>query len=209
MKGDRRTISVTAHGEASVAPDIAIVSFAVSGDGKELGPTRDEVSGRSSAVLARLRELKLRDGDVNAPDVGIQPEYDYRRGQRIVGYRVVRQMTVKVRDLGRLGEVLDSVVAAGANELHGAEMSSADPSAAEHEALRAAVEAARAKAEVLASAAGVKLGAIARIEEEPGGGGPVPKLRMMAAMAEADAPTDVAAGDLTVTRTIRAWFEIA
>jgi uncharacterized protein YggE len=209
MKGDRRTISVTATGDATVAPDLAVISFAVSAEGKELGPARDVVNGRSSAVLARLRELKLKAGDLNAPDVEIHPQNDHRRGQRLVGYLVVRRMTAKVRDLDRLGTVLDAVVAAGANEVHGAEMSAADPSAAEHEALRAAVGAARSKAEVLATAAGVKLGSVARIEEEPGGGVPMPRMRMMAAMAEADAGTEVAAGDLTVSRTIRAWFEIA
>ena len=210
MKPDRRGISVSAQGEASVAPDLAIVSFAVSGEGKDLSPTRDDVNKRSSAVLAKVRELEIADGDINAPDVGIHPQYDYRKGQRLTGYRVTRQMTVKVRDLDRLGDVLDGVVGAGANEVFGAQMSAADPSAAEHAALASAVAAARAKAEVLATAAGVKLGAVARIEEEADyGGAPMPKMRMMTAMAEsADAGTEVATGDLTVTRRIRAWFEL-
>jgi uncharacterized protein len=210
MRPDRRGISVSAQGEASVAPDLAIVSFAVSGDGKELSPTRDDVNRRSSAVIAKVRELEIADGDINAADVGIHPQYDYRKGQRLTGYRVSRQMTVKVRDLDRLGDVLDGVVGAGANEVFGAQMSAADPSAAEHAALQAAVTTARAKAEVLATAAGVKLGAVARIEEEADfGGPPMPKMRMMAAIAEsADAPTEVATGDLTVTRRIRAWFDL-
>ena len=204
-----RWISVSAEGEASVAPDLAVVSFAVTGNGRELAPTRDDVNQRSSAVLAALRDLGVADGDLNAPDVGIHPEYDYRKGQRLIGYRVMRQMTAKVRDLDRLGDVLDGLVAAGANEVHGAQMSASDPSAAEHEALAAAVTAARAKAEVLATASGVKLGPLARIDEEADfGGSPMPKMRMMAMVESADAPTEVAAGDLTVTRRIRAWFDL-
>lgn len=206
---EERRISVIAEGEATVAPDLAVVSFAVSGEGRELAPTRDEVNRRASAVLAALRKLELADGDINAPDVAIHPQYDYRKGQKLTGYRVVRQMTAKVRDLDRLGDVLDGLLAAGANEVHGAQMSAADPSAAEHAALEAAVRAARAKAEVLAAAAGVKLGQVARIEEEADGPTPMPRMRMMGAMAEADAGTEVAAGDLTVTRTIRAWFELS
>ena len=147
MAEQERWISVVATGEASVAPDLAIVSFAVTGSGKELAPTRDDVNKRSSKVLASLRELGVAEGDLNAPDVGIHPEYDYRKGQRLTGYRVVRQMTAKVRDLDRLGDVLDWLVSAGANEVHGAQMSASDPSAAEHEALRPAITAARAKAE--------------------------------------------------------------
>ena len=202
-------IGVVATGEASVAPDMAIVSFAVSGNGKQLAPTRDDVNVRSSSVLARLRELGVADADLNAPDVGIHPEYDYRRGQRLTGYRVTRQMTAKVRDLDRLGEVLDGLVGAGANEVHGAQMSASDPSAAEHEALRAAVSAARAKAQAVAEAGGVTIGGLARVEEEAAHPGPIPRMRMLAAAAEADqAPTEVAAGELTVTRAVRAWFTI-
>ncbi|HEX7195255.1 MAG TPA: SIMPL domain-containing protein [Candidatus Limnocylindria bacterium] len=206
MNEEGRWISVSAEGEASVAPDLAVVSLSVSGSGRELAATRDDVNVRSSSVLARLRELGIAEGDLNAPDVGIHPEYDYRRGQRLTGYRVVRQVTARVRDMDRLGDVLDGVVAAGANEVHGARMSAADPSAAEHEALRAAVAAARAKAEVLAVAAGVVLGTVARIEEADASGPPLPKMRMMAMAESADVPTEIATGDLTVTRHIRAWF---
>jgi uncharacterized protein len=204
-----RWISVVATGEATVAPDLAVVSFAVSGSGKELAPTRDDVNRRSSSVLARLRELNVADADLKAPDVAIHPEYDYRKGQRLTGYRVVRHMSAKVRDLDGLGEVLDGLVAAGANEVHGAQMSASDPSAAEHDALRAAVAEARARAEVLAEAGGVRLGPLARVEEEPAHGQPMPRMRMLAAGSIAEeAPTEVAAGDLTVTRRVRAWFAI-
>lgn len=206
---EKRWISVVAEGEASVAPDMAVVSFAVSGDGKELTAARDDVNGRSSTVLAKLRELGIGKADINAPDVGIHPQYDYRKGQRLTGYRVVRQMTAKVRDLDRLGGVLDGVVAAGANEVQGAAMTASDPSTAEHEALRAAVAAARAKAKAMADAAGVKLGAVQRIEEDPGHEPPMPKMGMMAMSESADASTEVVAGDLTVTRHIRAWFELS
>ena len=177
----KRWISVTAEGEASVAPDLAIVSFAVSGDGKELATTRDDVNRRASDVLAKLRELGIADGDLNAPDVAIHPQYDYRKGQRLIGYRVTRQMTAKVAILESLGGVLDGIVAAGANEGHGTQMTASDPSAAEHEALAAAVAAARAKAEALAEAAGVSLGGVSRIEEEDGGtAGPLPRFGAMA-----------------------------
>ena len=202
-------ISVVASGEASVAPDLAIVSFSVSGEGKQLAPTRDDVNRRASAVLAALRKLEIAEGDLNAPDVGIHPQYDYRKGQRLTGYHVQRQMTARIRDLERLGEVLDGVVAAGANEVHGTQMSAADPSAPEHEALASAVTAARAKAEAIAAAAGVKLGALTRLEEDADAGAqPMPKMAMMRMEAAGGVSTEVAAGDLSVERRIRAWFAI-
>ena len=206
-----RWISVTAQGEATVAPDLALVSFAVSGTGKDLAPAREDVIRRSSSVLARLRELGIADPDLNAPDVSIHPEYDYRRGQRLIGYRVVRQMSARIRDLDALGGVLDALVAAGANEVGGAQMTAADPSTAEQQALAAAVAAARTKAEALAEAAAITLRDVVRIEEEPGPGmGPMPRFKAMGGIAEsADAAIEVAPGDLTVTRHIRAWFSIA
>jgi uncharacterized protein YggE len=209
LKSDRRWISVTAAGQASVTPDMAVVSFAVTGTGKELGATRDDVNARSSSVLARLREIGIAEVDLNAPDVMVQPEYDYGKGQRLIGYRVVRQMVASVRDLDRLGDVLDGVVGAGANEVHGAQMKSSEPSAAEHEALRQATAAGRANAEVLAAAAGVTLGGVLRIEEVLDvNGPPMPQMRMMAAAESADVQTEVAIGDLAVTCHIRAWFAI-
>ena len=205
-----RWISVTALGEASVSPDLAIVSIGVSGKAKRLGPARDDVNGRTSAVLTALRELAIGDADLDAPDVAIHPDYDYRSGgQKLTGYRVSRRVTARVRDLGALGSVLDAAVGAGANEMHGVHMSSTDPSAGEHQALGVAVAAARAKAEAIAAAAGVTLGTALRIEEEPDlGAAPMGGVRMAAIAEASDVPTDVATGDLTVTRRVRATFSI-
>lgn len=203
-------ISVTATGDERIAPDTALVGLTVSGSGKDLAKTRDDVNRRATSVLERLRQIGVQDTDIQAPDGVIQPEYDYSKGQRLIGYRVARHVTVRVRELARLGEVLDGVVAAGANEVGGTQMSAADPSATEHAALARAVEAARAKAAAIATAVGVTLGRVVRVEEEPGAAGPpIPRMRMAMAMAEdAIAPTEIAPGELTISRTVRAWFAI-
>jgi uncharacterized protein len=204
-----RWISVAASGEATIAPDMAVVTLAASASGGDVASLRADVNTRASAVLAALRDLGVADGDIDAPDIRIEPQYDYRRGQRPIGYRVVRDMTVRVRDLERLGEVFDGIVRAGANEVHGAQMAASDPSVAEHAALEAAVRAARNKAELLARSAGVTLGAVARIEEEAGWAGPPqPMFRAMAAADSAEVPTEVVPGELRVSRQIRVWFLI-
>jgi hypothetical protein len=205
----RRWISVSGDGEATVAPDMAVVTMAVSAKGKELAPTRDDVNTRTSAVLARLRELGVADADLQAPDVEIHPEYDYRRdAQKLIGYRVARSVTARVRALDTLGDVLDGVSATGANEVHGARMAASDPSAAEHAALASAVGAARASADAIASAAGVTLGGVIRVEEAERMDAPRGMMRMAAMAESADVPTEVAAGELTVRRAVRAWFAI-
>jgi uncharacterized protein YggE len=205
----RRWISVSGDGEATVAPDLAVVTMAVSAKGKELAPTRDDVNTRTSAVLARLRELGVADTDLQAPDVEIHPEYDYRRdAQKLVGYRVSRSVTASVRDLDALGSVLDGISAAGANEVHGARMAASDPSTAEHAALAAAVEAARASAEAIAAAAGATLGLVIRVEEGERMEMPRGMMRMAAMAESADAPSEVAPGELTVRRSVRVRFAI-
>ena len=205
----KRWISVSGEGEATIAPDMAVVSLAVSAKGTELGPTRDDVNARTSSVLARLRELDVADADLQAPDVEIHPEYDYRRdAQKLLGYRVSRTVTARVRALDTLGGVLDAISAAGANEVHGARMAASDPSEAEHAALAAAVEAARSSAEAIASAAGVTLGDVLRVEEAERMDMPRGAMRMAAMAESADVPTEVAAGELTVRRAVRARFAI-
>jgi uncharacterized protein YggE len=205
----KRWISVGGEGEATVAPDMAVVSLAVSAKGAELGPTRDDVNTRTSSVLERLRELGVADADLQAPDVEIHPEYDYRRdAQKLIGYRVSRTVTARVRALDTLGGVLDAISAAGANEVHGARMAASDPSAAQHAALAAAVEAARASAEAVASAAGVTLGDVIRVEEAERMDLPRGAMRMAAMAESSDVPTEVAAGELTVRRAVRARFAI-
>lgn len=205
----KRWISVSGDGEATVAPDMAVVTMAVSAKGKELASTRDDVNARTSAVLARLRELGIADADLQAPDVEIHPEYDYRRdAQKLLGYRVSRSVTARVRALDTLGDVLDAVSAAGANEVHGARMEASDPSAAEHAALASAVAAARASADAIASAAGVTLGGVIRVEEAERMDLPRGAMRMAAMVESSGVPTEVAEGELTVRRSVRAWFGI-
>lgn len=205
----KRWIAVSGEGEATVAPDMAVVAMAVSAKGRELAPTRDDVNTRTSAVLARLRELGVADADLQAPDVEIHPEYDYRRdAQKLSGYRVSRSITARVRVLDALGGVLDGVSAAGANEVHGARMEASDPSASEHAALAAAVAVARASAEAIATAAGVALGGVIRVEEAERMDLPRGAMRMSAMAESADLPTEVATGELSVRRTVRARFAI-
>ena len=205
----KRWISVSGEGEATLTPDMAVVTMAVSAKGKELAPTRDDVNARTSAVLAQPRELGVADADLQAPDVEIHPEYDYRRdAQKLSGYRVSRTVTARVRALDTLGGVLDAISAAGANEVHGARMAASDPSGAEHAALAAAVEAARASAGAIAGAAGVTLGDVIRVEEAGRMDLPRGAMRMAAMSESADVPTEVAAGELTVRRAVRARFAI-
>jgi uncharacterized protein YggE len=204
--------AIVVHGEATVRrmPDLAVVSLAVAIADKQVAKARDEVNRRSSAILERLRGLGLPEADVQAASLVVRPTYDYGRGApKVTGYEASRPMTLRIRDVELLGPVLDGLVDDGATQVHGTTMELAEPEAATREALSVAVGVARSRAEAMAAAAGVSLGAPLRIEEGDSMSGPIRPVGMMrmAAAAEA-APTEVAAGEIEVTATVHSWFAI-
>lgn len=204
--------AIAASGQATVrrVPDLAVVSLAVTVQDKDAGKARDEANRRASAILERMRGQGLPEADVQATSLTVQPTYDYSGGkQRITGYQASRPMTLRVREISLLGPILDGLVDDGATQVHGTSMELAQPEAAAQEALATAVGVARARAEALAGAAGLSLGAPLRIEESGDAGvTPVTRGAMMRLAADESAPTEVAAGEIEITATVRAWFAI-
>jgi uncharacterized protein YggE len=202
---------IVVSGEATVrrVPDLAVVSLAVTIREREVEPARTTANTRASAILAAVRELGMSETDVTAPSLAVQPVYDYRHGARLTGYEASRPMTIRVRDLANLGPLLDALVDEGATQVHGTSMELAEPAEAAHEALAAAVAAARGRAEALAAAAGLSLGEPIRIEEESGGFAPMPRLMAMGKGAVADtAPTEIEAGEVEIAARVRVWFAV-
>jgi hypothetical protein len=205
--------AIVVAGEATVrrAPDLAVVAGSVSVRDARLEDARDRANTRASAILAMLRELGIPDADVVAPSLQTHPTYDHARGRtKLTGYEANRPFSVRVRDLALLAPLLDRLVDDGPTQLHGTSMELDDAEAAYREALGAAVAQARGRAELLAGAAGVTLGAALRVEEESGGApGPFAMRGMMQAEMAADAaPTEVAAGEVEISARVRAWFAL-
>jgi uncharacterized protein YggE len=204
--------AIVVHGEATVrrVPDLAVVSLAVRARGKQPAPARDEANRRASAILGHLRELGLHEADMQASSLVVHPTYDNPRGgPKITGYEASRPMTLRIRDIDLLGPVLDGLVDDGATQVQDTAMELAEPEAATREALTAALAVARSRAGALAIAAGVSLGDPLRIEEGESVSGPIRPMGMlrMAAAQEA-APTEVAAGEIEVSATVRVWFAL-
>jgi uncharacterized protein len=204
--------AIVASGEATVrrVPDLAAVSLAVTMRDKQAAPARDEANRRASAILAHVRDLGVPDTDVQAPSVIVNPVYDYGRGApKLTGYEASRPITVRVRQVEVLGPLLDGLVDDGATQVHGTAMELAEPEEARREALASAMAVARARAEALATAAGVALGETLRVEETEASSGPIPRGAMLRMSAQEAAPTEVAAGEVEITATVRAWFAIS
>ena len=140
----------------------------------------------------------------------MQPEYDYKDGaQQLRGQSVTHQYVVVVRDLERLGQVVDGGLAAGATTLDGVGFRTADPGPADAAARAAAFADARARAKLLAKEAGVDLGPVVAIAESDPAGIPRPLGLGKAALMRAEAaPTPVEAGEGEVVVQLSVVFAI-
>jgi uncharacterized protein len=206
---DAGKITVTGEGRVEAAPDIATIALGVQVRGDTAAAALAANSERLAAVLARLKAAGIADRDLQTSGLGLGPEYDHSRaGQppRVVGYQATNMLTVRVRDLARLGAVLDQAVADGANTLNGLVFGLAEPQAALDKARVAAVQDARRKAEMMAAAAGVALGAVLEMSESHGGG-PQPYFRG-APMAMDAAAVPVEGGEVSLSVQVSITWEI-
>jgi len=206
-----RTITVSGMGEVAAAPDMAIVNVGATSEAETAAEALSATSVAVTAALEVLTGAGIEARDLQTSSVSLSPRMvwptDGNGAPRIEGYVASNQVTARVRDLERLGEVLDAVVSSGANTLSGVSFELSEPRAAEDAARRAAVTDARARAALYAEAAGVALGPVQQISEE---GSAAPMQRMMAAEAAmSDAAVPVAPGELTISARVRIVFAIA
>lgn len=159
------TISVNGHGKVILTPDVADVSLGVTVQRDKANAARDEAARVMAAVIAALRELGIAEADIKTTQLYVTPIYDYTGAQRITGYQMSNVISVHVRDLTKLSDVIDMSVGAGATDVQGVAFDVADRAAAESDAREAAVRDARARADTLAAAAGVTITGVASISE--------------------------------------------
>jgi len=208
----RPTVSVTGEGHVAVAPDMATITLGVQTDGDSAKAALDANNAALSAVLDRLKAAGIEPRDIQTSGLTLGPRYDYSRQnsdgtQKINGYVAANLVTVRVRAIGQVGSVLDQVVSDGANTLNGVTFGLADDGAVTDEARKAAVVDARRRAELYATAAGVKLGKPISIAEQTSYGQPMP-MQMAGAAMKSDA-VPVAAGELGITASVAITYELS
>lgn len=179
-------IVVTGEGEATVAPDLALLSLAVMREAKTAREALDANNTAMADVIKAMKESGIADRDLQTAGVQINPRYDYTnkpdgtQEAKLVAYQVTNSVNVRIRDLKKTGEVIDKSVTLGVNQGGGIVFTNDDPSAAREEARKKAVANAVAKAKTLSEAAGVTLGKVLEISETSYAELPMP---MMAAKA--------------------------
>lgn len=208
------TIMVSGEGEAAIAPDMAVISLAVMRDAETAGEALSANSAAMAEVLADLKAQGIADKDLQTTDFSIQPKYKQEtrtdgtyEAPVIVGYTVSNGLTVRVRDLAKLGEIIDRSVKLGVNQGGGISFTNDDPEAAVEAARKQAVEKAAAKAKTLTEAAGVKLGRVVEISENFAR--PMPQVYAAAPMAKmADESVPIASGENLYTVTVNITYAI-
>jgi uncharacterized protein YggE len=203
-------ISVTGEATISAPPDLAQIDAGVASDAKTAREASDANNAAMAKVLQALKAANIDEKDIQTSRLSLQPQYAPPSASRpgpsaITGYRASNHVTVKLRAVAKVASVIDTLVAAGANEIGGINFTVSQASKLIDEARERAVADARRKAEIYARAAGVALGAPLSISE---GGAPViPMFRArMAPMAAAATP--IAQGEETLSVSVSVTWAI-
>jgi uncharacterized protein len=207
-----RTVTVSGIGGVTATPDIARLQLAVVERSPSVSDAQTAAAAVTARVLALLDELRIERKYVNTTSASVQPDYRWnqvKEQQELIGYIAQRTIEVELRDLDKLGELIEGAVKAGVNQLQPPMLDSSKRRDAHREALSLAASDARANAGTLAAALGAKLGKVITINAVDTGPMPMPMMRMQADMAMAEAaPQTYNAGDLNFEAMVTAVFEL-
>jgi uncharacterized protein len=166
------TVSFSGEGKVVAKPDIAKVNLSIVTDALTSKAAQDDNSKKSKAVTDYLKKQDINDKDIKTTGYNIYPQYKYPQygGQpTITGYQVNQSMEIKIRDLDRVSDILDGVVAAETNQVNGLSFEIDNPEALKTDARKKAIDDAESKAEELEDQLGVDLGKIVNFSEGIGG----------------------------------------
>ena len=208
VPADGTLLSVSASADVKHAPDVATVSAGVVTQAADANAAMRANADQMQKVMAAIRAAGIADKDIRTSGINLSPQYRYAENQppAITGYQASNNVDLKVRDLGKLGKVLDALVASGANQVNGPGFEIDQPDAVQDEARRAALEKAQARATMYAKALGLRVRRIVSISEGGGFQPPMPMLRMAAMEKAAD--TAVSPGENSVSASLDVVFEL-
>jgi uncharacterized protein YggE len=207
---DGTLLSVSAQADARRVPDVATISAGVVTQSANANAAMRANATQMEKVMAAIRGAGVAERDIRTSGVNLNPQYKYVENQNptITGYQARNTVDLKVRDVARLGQVLDALVASGANQVNGPSFEIDQPEPVYDEARRAALDKAQARAQMYAKALGLRVRRIVSISEGAGFSPPVP-VRMMAMAAQAkEADTAISPGETTLTANLDVVFEL-
>jgi uncharacterized protein YggE len=211
MPTDGTLLSVSASADAKRVPDVATISTGVVTQAADANAAMRANAAQMDKVMAAIRAAGIAERDIQTSGINLNPNYKYAENTppTIIGYQASNTVNVKVRDLSKLGKVLDTFVAQGANQINGPSFEVDKPDEAYDEARIAAIKKSQARAETYANALGMKVRRIVSISE--GGASiprPMPMMRMQAADAMMAKETSVSPGESTLSVNVEVVFEL-
>jgi hypothetical protein len=202
-------IVVIGEGSVTLPPDCAQIKSGVTTRAKTVKEASDANAKIMAAIIAALQNSGIEQKDVQTSEFSVQPVYVQPQGNgeaKLTGFSVSNRVDVKVRQIGKLGDIIDQLVAAGATNIGDVEFLLVDPSKALDQARTAAFADAQRKAELYAKAAGLSMGSVVWITEDSAAAPPMPMAAMRGGVAP---PPPIAAGEDTLQAQITVGFDIA
>jgi uncharacterized protein YggE len=210
--GSQGGISVSGSGSISVEPDLAILNIGVEATGKTVSFARSEAASAMDSVVSSLKKEGILTKDIQTQQLTIYPRYDYQTNKQVLtGYSVTNTARVKVRDLSKVGKIVDNAAASGGDyvRINGISFNVEDTDQYMESLRKQAVQKAQIKAEEYADSAGVKLGSLRSLTEV---GAQYPHMfsamdnQMRAMSVPMESP--ISGGELQITVTVFTVFNI-
>ena len=199
----QHSIVVSGSGSVATVPDRAQFSFGVSSDARTASAALRANAAEMTKVIVAVKGQGIAAADIRTEFVSLSPRYS-SNGEEIIGYSAANSVSVTLRNLDKIGGVIDAAVDAGANQVSGPNLVRSDQSALYRQALRAAIANAKAKAQTIARASVLALRRITDVSES-GGPPPVPE----AAKVGAAPSTPIEPGTQLVEATVTVTFSVA
>ncbi len=206
---DGTLLSVSASAQASRVPDVATISAGVVTQAVDGNAAMRQNAEQMAKVMAAIKAAGIADKDIQTSGINLSPQYRYVENEapKITGFQASNTVNLKVRDIAKLGKVLDALAAQGSNQINGPSFEIDQPEPVYDEARLAALKKAQARAQTYAKSLGLQVRRIVSISE--GGGGnfqPMPMMAMARGKAEMD--TQVSPGETTLSVNLDVVFEL-
>ena len=212
LKGDETNVVVSGQGIIKAEADVAYVTLGVERTEETATKAQNVAAQKMNNILASLKKMGIPKDKIETTRISLYPQYKYDKGKRdLIGYTARNQIKVTVDKLDNVGKVIDSSIAAGANNVNNISFSVKEESSFKITALRKAFEDAKAKAETIAAASGLVLSKIKSIQES--GARVIPSISSMRTLAAegvgAAAETPVSPGKIEIHGNLTVVYECA
>jgi len=208
----KTTFDVNGEGKVTAVPDTAEINVGIRINKTTVEAAQKEANEKINKVTDELKKLGIEEKYIKTVNYSLYPEYDYRAGQKIVGYNINITLRIKVKDFDKINQVIDTATSLGANQIGNLSFTIDDEKLEElkMEARKEAIEKAKKKAKEIANAAGLRLGRIVNISENiPSNTYPSPLLREagIGGTIEEEQKTEIQPGESEITASIVLSYE--